>query len=169
MSDKVFVIGDRVQYVDNDAKFVKDGVVESIIPPKRVKPSDYWKYTQSEQDDMATYANVKWDDDSIESVNIQYLAEVDSELERDYRKIYWSNSDRIQEKLDQASQLVKEAISISEQTGIAFDTDISLVRNAYFPRSKLIKFLDLDNEFISNITNAYNDYDSIGWQHSAVC
>lgn len=169
MSDNKLTVGSRVQSIQYDAKFVKDGTIENLIPAKRVKPDDYWKGTPAEQAEMVTYIDVKWDDGSTEHLDLDEVSEPDTEMERDFRKAHWATEDRIQEKLDQAAELIREATRISEETGVAFRAYVSPVSNAYFPRSKEEKFSELNDSFISEVTEAYNEYDSTGWRHSAVC
>lgn len=170
MSEK-FVVGDRVQKVDFEARFVFDGTIESITPPKRPRPNDYWKYSQAEQEEMVTHCSVKWDDGTLEeNLDMDDLEKQDSETERAFRRTFFATQDLIEEKLSEASRLVAEAVKISEQSGVPFRTDVSHLRNAYFPHSRLEKFPDLDSEFISAVTEAYSDYDDkTGWRHSAVC
>lgn len=169
MSDKLDV-GSRVQKVDYEARFVYDGTIESITPPKRPRPNDYWKYSRAEQEEMITYCTVKWDDGTTEEMDLDALEAQDSEVERSFRRTYFATQDLINEKLAEASRLVSEAVKISEQSGIPFQTDVSHLSNAYFPRSRLQKFPDLDSEFISDVTEAYSDYDDkTGWSRSAVC
>lgn len=169
MSEKALVEGDKVQHVDHDARFVKDGVIDSITPSKRVKTNDYWRESKSIQEEMVTYANVKWNDGTTDTLDIESITVPDTELERDFRKAYWANEDRIQDKVSQAASLLQEAVRIAEETGVSFRTHISPVSNAYFPRSREERFPELDSQFVSDVTEAYNEYDSTGWRHSAVC
>ena len=42
MSRNSFSVGDRCQWLDSETDEVTGGVVESILPPKKTKPTDWW-------------------------------------------------------------------------------------------------------------------------------
>lgn len=163
-----FKIGDRVQYVDYATDDVFDGVVASITPPKRMKTNDYWRASEAEQAEMVTFVSVKWDDGTEEPVNEEELTPVDSTLEREFRLTYYSARDKIAEKLAKADKLIDEAVALSEEYGVPFSAYVSPLNNSYFPRSMEEKFPEIDLVFVSELTEASNEYGS-GWEHSAVC
>jgi hypothetical protein len=169
MSDEVtLTVGSRVQKVDYEQKFIFDGVIENITPPKREKPEDYWKHTPEEQEEMITFATVKWDNGTSETLDIEWLEKPDTEMEREFRRAYFSTIDLIEEKLEAASTLISEAVKIAEKAGVPFRSYVSPLSNSYCPRSRVEKFPDLDNEFVNQVTDTYdNEYG--GWRHSAVC
>lgn len=161
-------VGSRVQKVDYEQKFIYDGVIEKITPPKREKVRDYWKYSEEEQAEMVTHATVNWDNGTTEEVDLDDLTKPDTEMERDFRRAYFSTIDLIEEKLNAASDLISEAVKISEKAGVPFRAHVSPISNSYCPRSKDDKFPELDQDFVNSVTDTYdNEYG--GWRHSAVC
>jgi len=165
-------VGSQVQYVEWESRFIFDGTIESVIPSKKPCPSDAWdrrKYTDQDRIDFTTFAKVKWNDGSEEELDIDDLSPRDSDIERSFRRTYFATMDRIQEKMNQASSLIQEAVKISEEAGVPFSARVSPLRNSYFPRSQEDKFPGLDSEFVSEVTETYNEYECTGWRHSAVC
>lgn len=163
------IAGDRVQIVDYDTNGVKDGVVVNVIPPKKPKPKEYWRASEEEQKEFTTYVDVKWDDGTESQHDMDDLEEEDSEMERDFRKAVHYADELIQAKLDEASAAINEAVKIAERHGIPFRSHVSPISNHYYPRSLEQKFEGLDKEFVQTITDTYNEYESTGWKHSAVC
>jgi hypothetical protein len=93
-----------------------------------------------------------------------------SELEKEFKDLVDEKQVLIFAKLEQASQLLSEAVSISEEFGIPFNANISAIRQSYFPVSFDKKFGKLDQEFAFETADAYSEYPQYGgWQHSAVC
>lgn len=72
----------------------------------------------------------------------------------------------INEKLDIATSALEEATNIANETGVSFYSGISPVSQAYGADCK--KFADIQS-FINEHEDVYLEYDSNGWQHSAVC
>jgi hypothetical protein len=163
------IVGDRVQHVDWETRAVKDGMAVEVTPPKKEKPKNYWDYSEEEQKDFATLVKVKWDDGSESEEDMDDLDPEDSEMERDFRKAAHHADDLIQAKLDEASAAINEAVKIAERYGVPFRSHVSTLSNEYFPRSTEKKYPELDREFIQNITDTYNEYESSGWKRSAVC
>jgi hypothetical protein len=167
MSD--FKVGDRVQWIDRDTDEVTGGTIESTIPPKRMKTNDYWRLPQSEQDEMITYANIKWDDNTSDSVDIDDLDPEDTQLEREFRLAAAPVLSEIQRKVTQASKLLSEAVKLSEEHGIPFNSDVSFLGQSYTPTSFSEKYPDLSSDLVYEITEASNEYGDAGWEHSDVC
>lgn len=98
-----------------------------------------------------------------------------SELEIKFQQIFNEHHNQIQEKLSQASQLIEEAVEISEKYGLPFrpQEDIMWMTPSYIPESFNGKFPNLDYEFWTNLTDACGDFDDeigfTGWQQSQVC
>lgn len=170
MSD--FKVGDRVQWVDRDTDEVTGGTIESTIAPKRMKTNDWWntqKYTEAEREEMITYANIKWDDNTSDSVDIDDLDPEDSALEREFRLAAAPVLSEIQRKVAQASKLLSEAVKLSEEHGIPFNSDVSFLGQSYTPESFQEKYPDLSSDLVYEITEASNEYGDAGWEHSDVC
>jgi hypothetical protein len=66
-----------------------------------------------------------------------------------------------------ASKYLQEAVDISEETGVPFDTNISFLSQSYRPGSTDERFPEVDYAFVKEVTECYNEYE--GWEHSAVC
>lgn len=167
-------VGDRVQIINNENEDenggVKDGEVVSITPPKKPRPENWWRSTEEEQKEFTTLVTVKWDDGSPNTEHdLMDLDQEDSEMERDFRKAVHYADEQIQAKLDEAAAALREATKIAERYGVPFTASVSPVRNQYYPRSLEDKFGGIDREFIQNVTDTYNEYDSSGWKHSQVC
>lgn len=166
-----FNVGDRCQWEDRDTDEVTGGTVESIIPPKRMKTNNYWSLPQSEQDEMITYAVVKWDDNTTDTVNMDDLDLEDNELEREFRNEANVVLSDIMSKVRLASKILQEAVDISEEHGVPFSSEISFIGQSYFPTTFSDKYGELDADFVDAITGASTSYygDGAGWEHSDVC
>jgi len=162
-------VGDKVQLVSYEDGSVKDGVVTNIVPPKKPRPEEYWKHSEEEAKEWTTFVDVKWDDDTESQHDQEDLEPQDSELERDFRKTFHYADQLIQAKLDEASAAINEAVKIAERYGVPFHTHVSPLSNEYHPRSLGKKFPKLDHDFMQNVSDTYNEYESTGWKRSAVC
>lgn len=168
MSD--FKVGDRVQWVDRDTEEVTGGLIESTIPPKRMKVTDWWntsKYTEAEREEMITYANIKWDDNTSDSVDIDDLDAEDTPLEREFRLAADSVLAEIRIKLAQSAKLLSEAVKLSEEHGIPFNAEVSFLGQSYTPNSFEEKYDGISSDLVYEITEASGEY--AGWEHSDVC
>jgi len=167
-----FTVGDRVQWVDRDTDEVTGGTIESIIPPKRIKPNDWWntsKYSEAEREDMVTWANVKWDDNTSDSVDIEDLDTEDSPLEREFRTKAGEVLSEIYRKVSASAKLLEEAVKLSEEHGIPFSSSVSFLGQSYFPTSFESKYPDVSSDIVYAITEASSEYGGAGWEHSDVC
>lgn len=162
--DKVFKIGDKVQY--NTPTFFKEGTVVQIIPAKECPTKEKWRYYQD--DKYSTNYVVAFEDGS-ETLVYWKLSNIDSEIEREFRISYYAVINQIEEKVKEASRLLTEATQIAELHGIPFHSPISELGQSYTPISLKEKFGDLTPDFIEGITGAYPDSYTTGWQHSQVC
>jgi len=163
------IVGDRVQIIDYETNGVRDGVVVNVIPAKASKPQKYWEATEEERLAFTTFADVKWDDGTESQHDIEDLEQEDSEIERDFRKALHYAEEEIQAKLDEAHAALREATKIAERYGVPFRSSISPISNQYFPRSFEDKFGELDKDFVRSVSETYNEYESTGWKHSAIC
>lgn len=162
-----FKVGSRCQWHDRDTDEITGGEVESIIPPKRMKTNNWWSLPESEQQEMITYAVVKWDDGTTDTVDLDDLDQEDSTLEREFRNTANQVLVKIQEKVRAASKLLDEAVELSEQHGIPFSSEISFLGQPYKPTTFEEKYGEIDADFVDSVTGAYCEYE--GWQHSDVC
>ena len=169
MSKNQFSVGDRCQWQDFETDEITAGVIDSLIPSKKPKPSNWWKFSEEEQLDFVTYANVKWDDATEDAVDVDDLMEEDSELEKQFRQTASMALKKIKAKLAEASAALGEAVALSEKYGVPFDTGVSFVSQSYNPDSTSEKFPDVDSSFINEVTGASNEYGYDGWEHSQVC
>jgi hypothetical protein len=164
-----FNVGDRCQWVDRDTDEVTGGTVESILPPKTQKPNDWWRYTEEQQQDFITFATVKWDDGTTDTVDMDDLDTEDSTLEREFRNTANQVLVQIQNKVSQASKLLSEAVKLSEEHGVPFYSEVSFLAQSYFPESFESKFEGVDSDLVYSITDASSEYGYAGWEHSDVC
>ncbi len=106
-----------------------------------------------------------------------------SELEQKFKAALDEGGKKIEEQLSIAMEAISKAEKISEEYGIPFDAGCSPLGQQYFPASydkKWGKFdvksdssLDEDEDEEINLLSKFdlyrNDYDGVGWEHSAVC
>lgn len=172
MSTNNCSVGDRCQWKDRNTDEVTGGTIESIIPPKMPKPSDWWnssKYSPTHLEAFVTYANVKWDDNTTDAVDIDDLDPEDSELEREFRTEANAHLSEIINLAEQASKILSKAVDLSEKYGIPFDSPVSFLGQSYFPTSFSSRWSDVSNDLVYSITKASSEYSNEGWEHSDVC
>jgi uncharacterized protein (DUF302 family) len=94
----------------------------------------------------------------------------ETDLEKEFERVFDEVHPQIQDKLAQAAKLIREAEALSEKHGIPFrpKEEIMFCRPSYLPDSLNEKFPDLDSEFWNAVTDAWA-YDYQGWQQSQVC
>ncbi len=168
-------VGDRVQKTEykDGMETYHTGVISAVETATREKSrySSYGYYSRTAVPETKTYVNkisVKWDDGKEESdLSTWSVVPEDTEYERAFRKAVPEAQRRIEEKLALATKYLREAVDISEETGIPFDTSISFLSQSYRPGSTGDKFPEVDSEFVKEVTECYNEYE--GWEHSAVC
>jgi hypothetical protein len=117
---------------------------------------------------------VEWQDGDCSPINPVDLEEVlpsDGKLEKQFEDIATSIGLEIQDKVAQAEKLLNEACSLSDEHGIPFFTNVSLLGQPYVPEKFESKWIDLDRDFVSNITEVMaEDLErAYGWQHSQAC
>jgi hypothetical protein len=165
------VIGAEVQFDVEDG--VRTGVVFTVDPPKVERTKDWsvwYKLSEEEQDDMLAHALVRCDDGSLQRVSVEELYAQDSELEKEFRTAVIVGGKLIDEQLELAQQAIYKAVRISEEYGIPFRAGVSPLWNTFHPDSLSSKWSGVDDQFIDEITDTYNEYPGeAGWQHSAVC
>lgn len=171
MTEINWKVGDRVQ---REAKGLsKVGVVFALIESERevyLYRSSFSYSSKPAPPKMEKYISeltVKWDDGTEETDGTYYFHPEDSEFEREFRNAIPDANKRIQEKLDLASKYLEEALKISEETGVPFESGISFLGQSYVPKTFEGKFPEVSNAFMQEAANVYNDYP--GWQHSAIC
>lgn len=89
-----------------------------------------------------------------------------SEAELKFLELRKEFEKKIDAKLEQASALIKEAVALSEESGIPFHSYPSLLPNRYVPKTFSTKFPDLSEEFLEYEIGYYR---GSGWYHSTVC
>lgn len=176
----MFKQGDQIQaYDSNQPGSVRDGIFVRELKPKRAKPLlagtnhldyDAWyKLTPQEREECEVFATINWEDDDSESDVMLYgVYTRDTEYEREFRLARAAAEKRINEKLKVAMDALNEAEEISNETGIPFSSSISPLSQGYTPPGVEDKFPNVSREFINDLSDVSNEYDS-GWQHSAVC
>ncbi len=174
MSEKEdWKVDERVQWSDwvEKEEVIYTGTITALVTATREKRSYGYGYSsynrKSETEEFVEKVVVKWDDGEEETLEAYQVDPEDNEMERLFRNSIKVTTTRIDEKLALASKYLREAVEISEETGIPFSTGISFLSQAYVPRSFEGKFPDVNRELMSSLCEVHNDYD--GWQHSAVC
>lgn len=90
------------------------------------------------------------------------------ELEAEFAAHVEKIQAKIQKHLDKACEELDKAVELADTHGVAFSSGISFLSQDYTP-PVIEKFSELDQDFINDTTGTYSEYDSEGWQHSAVC
>jgi len=91
-------------------------------------------------------------------------------LESEFQKVYEDNIILIRAKVAQASKILNEAISIAEEHGIPFDSNISEIGQQYTPESFHKKWNSLDDEKLAELgLYIYVSEYNTGWENSAIC
>lgn len=90
------------------------------------------------------------------------------ELEAEFTAHVEKIQSQIQKHVDRAGEELDKAVALADKHGVAFSSNISFLSQDYTP-PVIEKFSDLDQDFINDTTGTYSEYDSEGWQHSAVC
>lgn len=95
----------------------------------------------------------------------------ETDLEKEFEKIFDEIHPQIQEKLAAAARLIDEAEALAEEHGVPFrpEKTIMFCRPSYIPQSMQEKFPDLDSDFWTQVCDAWGGYDYEGWQQSQVC
>ena len=96
------------------------------------------------------------------------ISEEQKKLEDEFEALVNDTNKRIKEKINVAASALREAIAISEETGVPFNSGVSFLRNTYYPSSFDKLHNNLDPDFVADIA-AWRSDDCWGWQHSAVC
>jgi len=153
---------DLVQRIEYDHS-IKDGKLLEIIPAsKSSKCSNYWSLSSEEQKEYQQHAIVEWLDGTRETLSIEELSPRDNQLEREFRNQAWQIEDRIKDQLEKAREALETAVAISEQYGIPFASNISLISQSYVPTTFGSKYNELDKKLVETITDVYDTYDK-GW------
>lgn len=93
----------------------------------------------------------------------------EKELELEFIIAAKKANELIRKKIEEASKKLQEAIQISEQYGIPFDSEVSPLSNTYTPRSFEDKYGSINKEIMYLNDFASGSSYSSGWEHSAVC
>lgn len=92
------------------------------------------------------------------------------DLEAEFKSAVKTIRHQIDVKLYEASKALEEAIKISENSGISFETYISFHDNLYIPKSVKNKFPNASKEMKEILTAEWNwdaNIDYPGWLHSS--
>ena len=101
------------------------------------------------------------------------FADHGSNLEQKFRDTFAKYNPEIQEKVTEAAELLKQAVEISEQHGLPFYPQASIVdglAQGYFPKSFDAFFSELmqeDSDIVNELTGVYQYEEQTGWQSSA--
>lgn len=109
----------------------------------------------------------------------QSTEEARDQLEREFTETFNKVNPEIQDKLDKAEILIKEAVALSEAHGVPFRPQKSILgfKMSYIPHSFQEKFPspNEDNyyddwwDFWTSLTDAHGGGEYDGWQTSQVC
>jgi hypothetical protein len=85
------------------------------------------------------------------------------EFEYQYKEAY----EKIKIKMAEAAIALDEAVRISEEYGVPFYADVSIIGQSYKPKSFDDKFPSIDYDFVEDVTGTSANY--VGWQTSQIC
>lgn len=169
MSDKEFKVGDRVQKFElgTGVSLIRVGTVVEVIMGNRDKFDYYSNRRRAEP--YVSEVKVSWDnsDSEAETVAAGFISKEDSDLEKQFRAKAKEISGLIDAKLDEALLALNEAERLSDEHGIPFYGEVSLLGQPYVPSSFKSKWENVDPEVVGSETGVYSD--GSGWQHSQVC
>jgi hypothetical protein len=117
---------------------------------------------------------VEWQNGECEPVhpNLIELSPVrDNKLEQEFETLTLSVCKKIQNKVKRAEKLIKEACQLSDDNGIPFFTEVSLLGQPYVPETFKTRWSCLDSNFVADLTEVMvSDLSSpYGWQTSEIC
>jgi hypothetical protein len=108
-------------------------------------------------------------------VQVKTKTKVDkTQLEAEFKALVDSVGIEIEQKLQQAKLLVKQACKLSAEHGIPFYSPVSILGENFVPPSFKQKFNALNKEDIAELTGVpaeelEQERYSEGWNHSSVC
>lgn len=93
------------------------------------------------------------------------------DLEQEFKTLTETVGKEIDQKVEQASKLLAEAVDLANKHGIPFYAFVSELGQPYVPQSFKDKWDALDKETVEELTSV-SSYDldyAYGWRHSDVC
>jgi hypothetical protein len=92
----------------------------------------------------------------------------DKDLELEFIIAAKKANELIAQKISEAAEKLREAVEISEQYGVPFESNVSPIDNVYTPNSFEDKYGSLDKEIIYLNNLVCGSYGGC-WEHSDVC
>jgi hypothetical protein len=147
--------------IDTKVRLISDPYLKGVIVAKA---------SRKNKDDVI----VEWQDGECAPINPKDLEVVppsDGKLETEFENLFSSIGEQIQDKIKQAEKLLNEACKLSDEYGIPFFTNVSLLGQPYVPEKFQSKWRDLDRDFVTNVTEvaSHELSSAYGWQHSQIC
>ena len=161
-----YKVGDRVQRIEDSDEISEGTITELFFEQRRLFSFDDYN---KEYESILAKVKVKWDLGEEEIVAQYSVSLLDTELEREFRNTASQTLSLIQERVNDAASALRKAISISEEYGIPFSSNVSFITQCYVPESLASLHPDINRELINSITDSYTDSEYAGWEHSAVC
>ena len=96
---------------------------------------------------------------------------MEQELEQEFKTLTETVGKEIESKIQQARQLIIEAVDLAEKHGIPFYAYVSELGSPYIPETFENKYGVLDKELVEELTGVSSDdlENSPGWRFSSVC
>lgn len=160
-----YKVGDRVQRIE-DSDEISEGTITELLFEQR---GIFSFGSEKQYESILAKVKVKWDFGEEEIVARYSVSFLDTELEREFRNTASQTLSLIQEKVNDAASALRKAISISEEYGIPFSSNVSFITQCYVPESLASLHPDINRELVNSITDSYTDSEYAGWEHSAVC
>jgi len=92
-------------------------------------------------------------------------------LELEFLELVETTGKEIQDKLVEATKLLREATELSRKSGLPFRSNISEAGQAYVPSTYPEKFAKLDKDKVADLLEigTYTLENADGWEHSQIC
>ncbi len=156
-----FKVNDKVQKIVDYYGDILDAVITKIILPTETKPAN-WRYTNyNDRHKYEINFELTFDDKTTQIVFLEDFEKRDTPLERQFRVKYLETTKQINDKVEQAQQLLQEAINISDEKGVPFNSKISPINQPYIPKNVKNK-KKVHKIFGYDLSNS-------GWLHSDIC
>jgi hypothetical protein len=95
----------------------------------------------------------------------------DNDLEKEFKDLNDTIGKEIDNKINEASKLLREAVELANKHGLPFYAYVSELGQPYVPESFEEKWSDLNKEDVEELTgvSSYDLESAYGWKHSDVC
>jgi hypothetical protein len=163
--ERVFAVGDLVQFRNGDGLLI-DGVVVKEIPPATL--IDRYSDECSKIAWSAPSFIVKTDAGIEHTVARDWLEVRDTPMEREFRNLNNEVGRHIQTLLQEADDKIYEAKKLSETHGLPFYSPVCDLGQSFCPGSFKTLYPNLDEDVAKVISDSDHIATYSGWKHFAI-